>query len=68
MKRGAKAASAFNTGVAERGCLSSEMFVVDKDEKTDVHFSAKARLSRDVSELGDKNSFEGAVARWTPVE
>lgn len=68
VKRASTAALAVSTSIAESGGLSSDMFVVDMNEKVDGNSSARVKLSRGSAKTGDENAFKKAVAHFVPVE
>lgn len=68
MKRAANAAFVVNTGIAENEGPSSEIVVVDLDEKDGRNFSAKATLSRGFAETRDENTSKKAVPHFFQVE
>lgn len=58
MKKAAKAALAFSTGIAEIDGFSSDMLVVDQNKEAIGSFSAKARLSTAIAKTGNENIFQ----------
>lgn len=68
VNRAANAALAVNIDAAESGDHSSDIFVVDLNEKVDGKFSTKNSLSRSFAEIRDKNSFKEAVPYRDLVE
>lgn len=68
MMHTSNATSASNTGTAETGGSSSDMFVDGLDEKADGSLSAKARLSGAFAETREENASKKAFARCESVE
>lgn len=66
--RAVKSALADDTGIAENGGPSTEVFVGDLDEKVDSKRGAKAKLSRSSANTRDENAFRDAAAHCVPVE
>lgn len=63
VKRAAKAALADNMCIAENGGFSTDMLVVDLDEKGDGSSRAIATLSSSSVEIGDESTFKEAAAQ-----
>lgn len=57
MKRMANAAFVVNFDIAEKGGSSSDMFVVDLNEKVERSFSAKATLKRGFAKKWGRKRF-----------
>lgn len=66
VKRAAKASLVPSTGIAESCGLSSDVCVVDLDEKVDGDSRAKHTVSRSSAEAEDKNAFKVAVPHCVP--
>lgn len=67
VKRAAKSTLAIDTGIAENGISSGDMFFVDPDEKIDGFSSAKTTLSRGLVKIGDENYMKELVAHCVLV-
>lgn len=67
MKRAARPALYVNTGIAENGGHSSDMFFVELAEKVDGIFTAKTTLSRVSAGSENEDGFEEAAAHCAPV-
>lgn len=67
-KRAAKPHLAVKIGIMKNSGLSSEMFVVDLDEKDDRISSAEDMLSTDFARVGYENAHREAFAHCVPVE
>lgn len=65
VKRAARAALSINTEIAEDGTPSTDMAVLNLNEKADDNSSANAAVSRFFAKVGDENDFEKAVAYFS---
>lgn len=63
-----KASLIVNSGTAENGSSSNDMFVVDVDEKSDGSSRAKTTLSRGAAKTTDENAPEASAAYCVPVD
>lgn len=68
VKRVAKAALAANTGSADSVGPSTDISVVDRDERVDGNSSAKPTLSKGFAETRDENALKKAAAHCFPAE
>lgn len=68
LKRAAKASIDVNTNIAEKGGVSSGIFVADLDRKGKGSFSAKATPSRGFVQVRDELAFKYAAAHCVPAE
>lgn len=67
VKGAAKATFAVNTGIANGGSYSSDMYIADLAKRVDGYSIPNATPTRDFAETGEEKAFKESVAHCVPV-